>query len=357
MLQAYALQEYISREFGCEVEIINFSNKAQQRVYSLLYLPFGLKDIARNILNLMFYLQLKRQYNDFNAFSREHFSLSAENFSTLPELENAKLPYDILITGSDQIWNINAQDCDCAYFLPFMTNVPKFAYAVSLGGTNIANSPNKEKYARYINQLTAVSVREKNAKTWVESISSKNVDICVDPTLLVDSSFWDNMAGEREFKEKYIFWYTNVYRKDMRDIILAIGKKYNLPVYVINAKEWSRRALFLHGIKCAKNGGPKSFLSMIKNAEMVFTSSFHGSIFCNVFKKNFWHINVHNKTVDDDRAFFLLDQLGLSNRYINLNQILNYDLSKPPEYNIDVPMYKQFIPDSKKFLKTIIQEY
>lgn len=158
-----------------------------------------------------------------------------------------------------------------------------------------------------------------------------------------------NYPEKNEINGKYIFWYSMIYRKDVCDSILQIGKKYNLPVYVMDAKEWSRRALYLRGVHLARKGGPSSFLSLVKNAEIVFTSSFHGTVFCNTFQKNFWYVNIHDNDTNDDRTAFLLEQLGLKERYIRIKDIPKTNILEPPIYLNDAPI-KGTIANSYEFL-------
>jgi exopolysaccharide biosynthesis predicted pyruvyltransferase EpsI len=117
-------------------------------------------------------------------------------------------------------------------------------------------------------------------------------------------------------------WYT----KDINLEIQKISKKYNMSVYVIDAKEWVRRGLWKYGFNLTKSGGPKVFLSMVKNASLVFTSSFHGTIFSAIFQKNFWYIKNKSANVNDDRACFILEQLGLKKRYIRIDNICKVNL-------------------------------
>lgn len=332
MLQAYALQRVLN-SLGCESEIIDYSGKEQRRMYSVMSFPHSLKELMRNIYNIPFIGIIQRHYADYEAFRCQFLNVSKASYDDLSELSEETLGYDIYITGSDQVWNIKAQDFDDSYFLPFVNKSKKYAYAVSLGATNITKIPNVEKYMGYINSFNGISVREYNAQKWIAKLYSGNVEICADPTFLLNEKEWELVIGEREVEGDYIFWYTMIYRDDIRNIVVQLGKTLNLPIYVIDPKEWSRRGLFLHGIKLAKNDGPSSYLSMVKNAKIVITSSFHGTVFCNIFKKNFWYINIHNSQTEDDRAIFLLRQLGLSERYVTKDEILKKDVMCGPTYD------------------------
>jgi hypothetical protein len=297
-------------------------------------MPRTLKQLVRLLINLCFYRTLKKRFNNYNHFSKKHLCVSAKKYTTLEELKKFAHNYDILISGSDQVWNIKAHDADKAYFLPFEEkSIKKIAYAVSLGGTNLCTATDVEEYARYINNFSTISVREKNAKKWMQEITDIPIEIMADPTLLLEKKDYFPLCTNSGINEKYIFWYTTTYTTEAVTYIKKISTKLKLPIYIINAKEWTRRGLFRHGIKLAPNGGPGSYLSCIRNAELVLTSSFHGTIFSVMFEKNFWYLET-NTSSDDDRASFLLDQLALSNRAIGLNKIPKLDFEDKPSYNI-----------------------
>lgn len=332
MLQAYALQIILKKYFDIDSEIIDFSNDAQKRMYSIFYKPQNVKELFRNILNFVFYKTINSHNKDFEEFLNKKLKCTREKYSEFAQLNEDQLNFDLYIAGSDQVWNTRAKDFDDAYFLPFVTTKPKIAYAVSLGATNLNESDRKEKYVAFIKKFDGVSVRERNAKKWLTELCKQDIEICLDPTLLVERDEWENIVMNREVKGKYLFWYAMTYKKDVMKKVIEIGKKYKLPIYVLDAKEWSRRGLYLHGIKLATRGGPVSFLSMVKYADIVITSSFHGTVFCNVFQKNFWYLNIHDHNTQDDRAFFLLQQIGLTDRYVNKKEIMNQDLLKKPNY-------------------------
>lgn len=332
MLQAYALQTVLKDYFHIESRIIDFSNYEQKRMYSILYFPRNGKELLRNILNLVFYRPIAMHNKDYEAFLADKLNCTRKKYFKLSELDESQMDFDLYITGSDQVWNIRAKDFDDAYFLPFVKEKPKIAYAVSLGATNPNMSDSKERYSTFIKSFNGVSVREKNAQKWIQDLSGRDVDICLDPTMLLKREEWDMIAAEREVDEKYLFWYAMTYKKDVMEKVLEIGQRYHLPIYVLDAKEWSRRGLYLHGIRLAPMGGPTSYLSMVKYADMVITSSFHGTVFCNIFQKNFWYLNIHDHNTQDDRASFLLQQLGLTDRYVNKKEITDRDLLEKPDY-------------------------
>lgn len=354
MLQAYAFQKVLKDKFNLANEIIDFSNHNQQRMYSILYFPRTIKQVARIALNLFYYQTLRKRYNDFEEFSNKYLVLSSNRIKTSEGLLACDNRYDVVVCGSDQIWNTKAQDADKAYFLPFVKSSKKVAYAVSFGATNINTIRDVDEYARFINNFSALSVREYNAKKWLEELTSIPVEITADPTLLLNTEDYIPLCSETGIKEKYIFWYTITYTKTAIEYILEVSKKLHLPIYIIDAKEWSRRNLAKYGIKLAPKGGPSSYLSCIKDAELVLTSSFHGTIFSVMFRKNFWYLKKINFDSKDDRASFLLTQLGLMDRFVNLVDVVNLNLSDEPNYAEVSSKIDELRERSMKFIREFI---
>ncbi len=357
MLQAYALQTYLEKNYKISTEIIDFSSEEQKRCYSLLYKPRSIKQVLRNILNLFFIRRLKKHFNDYEDFKNNKLKLSEGKYSTCEQLAETVGKYSCIISGSDQIWNTRALDFSDAYFGAFDNETPKYAYAVSLGATDIfdCEEKRKEQILGFINGYARISVREKNAQRIIGNGVNQSVEICADPTLLLEPSEWNYLTGKPEIKGKYIFWYAMTYKRDVSKVVEKISADTGLPIYVIDAKEWSRRGLFRYGIRVAEKGGPASFLSLVKNAEIVITSSFHGTVFSYLFRKKFWYLNIHDKPTKDDRASSLLEQLGLLNRYVSKTEMLKKDINEPIYFNNDDSM-KECIEKSREFIDHITDD-
>ena len=134
-LQAYALQRVIKDKFGDDIDyrIINFRIKVQKDFYRSI---FEKKD-AKSIYSRLFFLfgkkALKEKYLLFEKFIEEDLNITKE-ISDIDELEKKLNDYDLVLVGSDQVWNVNAFDYSEAYFLPFEGgNWKRCTYAVSIG--------------------------------------------------------------------------------------------------------------------------------------------------------------------------------------------------------------------------------
>jgi len=332
MLQTYAMINLIKKRYDLDVEVINFSSLKQQNLYSFYYKNDSFKNVVKNLIITAMYPFFKKRYNDFADFIENSFPLSGEKKSSIEEIDTSQ--YDILVCGSDQIWNVTCIDFDNAYFLPFGSEKRKIAYAPSLGGKNILKDvKNLDKYKSLLNEIDHISVREKNGIKWLSEMTEKKVSLVPDPTLLFDADFWDNLESSNKVNQRYIFFYGAAYYKNTFQVLKEISKKYNLPIIMFDHKAWVFKGNYFRGLKVSDSTTPNCYLSLIKNAEMVITTSFHGTIFSTIYRKNFWSITFKDTNPDDDRINTLLEQLGLEDRKlffedahsINMLSDVNYE--------------------------------
>lgn len=331
MLQAFALQNVL-RSYGYNNEIIDYSNKAQQHMYAFLRRPQNHHDVLHDISTIVFWRVFKTHYSDYIQFKSEQLVLSTQSMSEHDELNSIKENYEIIITGSDQVWNTKCPDADDAYYLDFYEK-KKIAYAPSFGNTNLNKEQNKDIYINYLQKFDAISIREDNGSRWIEQMIGNKCKVLLDPTLLLDKQrYMDIIAEEPLIKQKYIFYYAFSYSDEVNTYVRKISKKYNLPVYIIDARGWLKKA-WKYGIKLCKHSGPYIFLNLIFNAEIVLTTSFHGTAFSIIGEKRFWFIDSKMRNVDDDRALTLLRKVGLQDRMIFGEELINSNVMREIEYD------------------------
>lgn len=336
MLQALALQTVLEQKYGVSVEIINFSNEAQLNMYAPIPRPTNWKRVIKSMIWMTNYAQMNKQYEAFDGFSKRYFHLSPEKFTHTDELTSIANRYDALITGSDQVWNVKCMDADDAYYLSFTKSIPKYAYAVSFG----ANNPfaiDKRKYVAYLNDFRKVSVREKNAQKWIEEAVGKTIPICLDPTMLFDQVDWEKMIyiGDSPIiKGKYIFYYCFGISNEIQTFLKWLSNATGLPVYFMEAKEWTLKACWRNKIKLIKEYGPDVYLNVVKYSEIFVTSSFHGTAFATIYRKNFWYIKSKDSESSlDDRAVSFLSQLNLMSRYKTVDELKRLDIYQKANYD------------------------
>lgn len=67
------------------------------------------------------------------------------------------------------------------------------------------------------------------------------------------------------------------------------------------------------------DAGPREFLTYIRDAEMIFTNSFHGTVFSILFQKKFYSVYKENGRISNLLAF-----LNLEERHITAEDAMNY---------------------------------
>ena len=367
MLQAYALCKVLRDEYHQNAELIDFSNSGSRQMYSLwnnkMFYRSGrpiMNVLKTNISNLFHYKAVKSVMDDYEDFSSKYLPKSKGTYKNTMPLKGIEQNYDMLISGGDQVWNICCTDADDAYFLSFAHNVKKAAYSPSLGAMNIlkyAKNPNK--YRKYLLDYDFLSVRELNGQKWLKELVGVDVPIVPDPTLLLSADEWCKVLPVPEIEGKYIFNYAFSYGNEENNKILKqISDKYNLPVYIIDAKSYYRYNLEKkYGFKLYKQSGPLAFLGLMKNAELVLTQSFHGSLFAAKFNRCFWsYKNAVVRNPDDDRARCVLNQLGLIDRYQTFSDLLGMDLMQPINYEIVNPILDVLSKNGKDYLTKILSD-
>ncbi|ODR35234.1 polysaccharide pyruvyl transferase family protein [Eisenbergiella tayi] len=333
MMQAYALQEVL-KKLKLDPEIIDFSTFEQQKVYRTWFPINSLRNIVKNILIAPHKSIIDMNNGKYQDFLNTCFALSSEKFFNMAELRDEK--YDAIIAGSDQIWNITIDDSDDAYFLPWVKNAKKIAYAPSFGARNIKKyTPDWFQYASYIDSFEHVSIRENNGKKWIKDLIHKDVPVVLDPTLLLCAADYEKIVETRiKTPEKYIFYYAPHYDNDINILVKKISNKLRIPVIAFNAKGYYVKQLHRLGFSLPEFENPAVYLRLIKDAELVITTSFHGTAFSSIFKKRFWTVKNGEMLGDDDRVKTLTDMLDLSDRVIPIYYEENFDYLKIKDYDI-----------------------
>jgi hypothetical protein len=252
-----------------------------------------------------------------------------------------ELGFDYYISGSDQIWNTRAGDANNAYFLPEISREHKISYAPSFGPANPNEQKNKLKIARYIKDYSAVSVREENGQKWVKELCGFTPQIVLDPTLLLEANDYrrieDPAHGLKIQKNKYIFVYDIPLKMSRQKIryLRKVSKQYSLPVVVWNPIAWMASGGKASGFLCPTKQTPGTFLHLVKNANLVLSSSFHGVVFSIIYRKNFWAVKEGSVQGKNDRLNTLFNSVCIKERWLDISDAKANMLDKVDylEYN------------------------
>ena len=129
-----------------------------------------------------------------------------------------------------------------------------------------------------------------------------------------------------------------------------------MPVYFMEAKEWTLKMCWRNRIKLIRSYGPDVYMNVVKYSNIFITTSFHGTAFATIFKKNFWYISDGKVNKNDDRAQSFLTQLGLMGRYKTIKELMATDISRSPDYTDPYIKLAELQKFSYAYLNGIINE-
>lgn len=355
-LQAYALQTSV-KSLGFDCEIIQYTPVSNVKKYGFTKCIVNkIKDFIRllRIPNYSFVLARKRK---FEKFRKKHLIFSEENYPSAEYLYNRNLPYCAFITGSDQIWNplIHNNCFDKIYMLDFVkSGVKRIAYAPSIGIASLPDEYN-ESMKRYLEEFDVLSTREQSGADIVCSLVSKPCCVVLDPTLLLNREKWLNIATPRLIEKQYIFCYVFSEQQYINLLIERAKDKLRIDAVIIPLKDRDFSGTDI----LVKSVGPLDFVSLIANASLVITDSFHATAFSINLNIPFYSClrNIQGeKNNMNTRITSILELTGLEDRLVTNESKI------PSEVNLNIDFTQSNIKLCKKresdlcFLRTSLSE-
>ncbi|MCR5207731.1 MAG: polysaccharide pyruvyl transferase family protein [Eubacterium sp.] len=293
-LQCYALQQYLKNRGHDASHIRDY------RANPAFLLP--------KLKNIRYFKQFRRKVGGLiklQGFIRKNLSLSERGYISYASMVKHCPEADCHIAGSDQIWK-NANN------FRYLTYVPddklKLSYAASFGRKEISDEM-KAEIKPYLERLDGISVREKSGVDIINSIGFDAVHV-LDPTMLLD--FEQYPYSENGKSNYYYCYFLNL--KDRNsvpfDAIKSIAKDNGRDYYLTAPLNY-----YLFRDEDVRFPSVEDWLGFYKNADCVFTNTFHGLLFCIIFKKQFVHFLQDNN--ENERFYSVLSTLGLENRLLN----------------------------------------
>lgn len=329
VLQAYALKTYLEKS-GHDVEILNYDT-------SYLYLKnrsmkSKLISSSWNVIKNILGGQIKKK--KFDEFREECLKLNSPVMQSQEELKVyiQKKQFDAFIVGSDQVWNPEINGRDNAYYLNFVKDGLKIAYAASFGVSSL-DRKDLEVIVKNLKTFSAISVREKTGKQLL-NLLQREIQVVLDPVFLLDVNLWNEFAGKRIVSDKYILCYVLPGNHEIEIKIEKMAKEYSektgYEVLFVGRKEYKQ---FINDGKDMVFASPKEFVNLVRNAEVIITNSFHGTAFSIIFSKQFYSL-VNSKIISNkqlgSRIVDLLTEIGLEENlvepsdYVVFNKNIDY---------------------------------
>lgn len=312
VLQAYALSKELQL-LGHETEFINLRPQSQKDMYKVI------RKSDRGIYKLfhcLLYPALKKRFKNFERFINDVLPITKKEYESTEELKKEQFDYDAYICGGDQIWNPVCQDFETAYYLQFLdenNNAKKISYSPSLGKTEFDESVLR-KIEKWVENFDAISVREPRGAEIIQSLTDKIVHTVCDPVLLLDKKVWENLAVKPKYKKPYILVYFLENNHGSRELTEYLREVTGYDVVIFN--EYIRD--FIKPYHKAYSASPEEFVGLFMNASLVYTNSFHGTIFSTIFEKPFISAIATDQgkamNNNDSRKIDYLKKIGLENR-------------------------------------------
>lgn len=307
VLQCLALKTAIEKQ-GHIVEVINFVSEKQADNNSLYRKKQGIKGYVKNILLIPFRKRRKIREKKFQCFRENLLKCDTGRIKTKEELESyiKNSRFNVIISGSDQVWNPNVFDFEDAFFYPFAVDVKKVGYAVSLGSTTVSQL---SKFQKWIDQFDVITVRELKSANILEQLTNKKIEEVCDPVLLLKRSDWNKFLIPAKERGMVCYFVREEDLKLKINKAKELAKELRLNLKIINMR--ITKANLTNDI--AYDLSPIEFLSEIANADYVYTDSFHGTVFSLIFEKEFTTVESKSESTDS-RKRNILEKVGLLDR-------------------------------------------
>lgn len=319
-LQNYALE--------CKLKTI----KNNILVVTIKYNSNGTIRIIKNFIKQLLNKKFKNRIKNFSTFNKA-INITKINNNKINDFNN-------IIVGSDQVWNPNFGRLSDEELLLHVNPSKRVSYAASFGITKLPEQY-EDKVRKELSKFKAISVREDAGKKIVEELTERtDVEVLVDPTMLLTSEEWDKVSKKPTMlhTDKYILnYYLGELSDSRKEEINRVAKENNCEIINILDKN----SPFY---EC----GPSEFLYLEKNAFLICTDSFHSCVFAILYNTPFLVFDREqeglvsmNSRIDTLLSKFKLEDRRYSNKitdkdlkcdYTEAHKILNEEKIKSDNF-------------------------
>lgn len=303
VLQCWALQTALE-QMGHDVVVID---RWMGRDNSLLRgTPFSRMTLKEKMVFIIRYILgfdengVKHRRRKTERFVKTKLNLTSFSFYLWDQMIGRNLDIDLIVVGSDQVWNGTYND-PRPYLLEGAPTCSAISYAASFGMRALPDEL-REVYRKGFARFKAISCREAEG---VKLVKNEGFDAThvVDPTILMYPETWMQLADNTRFKRKTLVCYLlseNILMQLRTLSRFAKKNKCNVKIFVdgwwripaprnwAGLKQWLSVYVtrFFGNIHICMAAGPQEFLDAHASAEWIITDSFHSLMFSSIFSKN-----------------------------------------------------------------------
>lgn len=335
-LQCYALQKYL-RDRGHSPEHLRDYRANPKYILKRL----------KNIRYFKSFCAKSRATIQMQKFIKKYMDFSKRGYLSDSALKKHPPKVDCHIAGSDQIWH---NDNRFRYLDYVCDNELKLSYAASFGKADISDKM-KNTIKPYLKRFDGISVREKSAVDIIASMGLKSQWV-LDPTLLIDS---DEYPYSKNCEKDYFYCYflnlsdkDSVHFSDVKKVAENMGKELKVTA-PLNYMLFSKEKLIFPSVE--------DWLGLYKNADCIFTNTYHGLLFCIIFKKQFVFFSQNSsQKAENERFYSLLELLSLEDRLVSADAC-EKDISALIDKKIDYNRVYETIQKQRQITDSFFKEF
>lgn len=270
-LQAYALQKVLKDE-GHEVGFLKREDNGSH----------SLRVVLRKALKKALKLHLKQAMKEIRIW--RIFEHLVNTYFTIYTLDSDYYSHtDFIVLGSDTIWNF-----DKSYFRRFASmylgtqfrGKRVISYAASAANTSAETFKKTVEKCNGLDHLSSILVRDGHTKLLAESITSKDVRLVTDPTLLLTADEYKPLQKECVLNVPFLLvYYFGRIEKDLETAIIDYAKRKHLKIVSMPyVREWCDLSV---------HQAPHNMVTYFSCATAIVTNTFHGCAFSLINEKPF----------------------------------------------------------------------
>lgn len=326
---SFALQEIV-KSMNSDVEMIQY--------HPWLAYKFELggclsKNIKYMVRKLLFFSMFARHQKIFKKSRRVH---NAGDIN--------RIPYDLIILGSDEIFNINHPIYEEVYMGVGIEKEHIITYAVSCGQSE-KNTVFTAACQESLKRMTHISVRDALSADIIYQNIGKRPQVVLDPTLLYEFQY--KRSGKYDGMQFILVYaFSDLY--DIMDDLKKYARKHNMKIVRVG------RLCRYSDIVYDKANQDLWYESFAK-ASVVVTDSFHGTVFAIKNRKNFVIVKLEDKI---NKIRGLLEQLEIKREFYDYKgtQLLENYIDEGVDYSKIDTILEREKKKSMDYLKMVIGE-
>lgn len=369
MLQAFATTKMLERH-GIRYELIRYRKKnnvgffvkSLPRLFNRVLLNDKYEGLIKKIGKVKHPVYAQNddiRLNAFRKFQENHFVHLSPEFEGYNALCQGADRYSAVITGSDQLWSPAGLPTNFYNLMFVPDNILKVSLASSFGVNEIPWYQ-KGRTAEYLRRIEFVSMRENRGSEIVTELTGRKVPTILDPVFLLSREDWEaEIPNVREIQEPYIFAYFLGANKDYRTAVSSFSRENNIKIvtlrhldqYVDNDENFGDIAPY--------DVDPARFLNLLRNAEYVFTDSFHGTAFSIINEKQFVVFNRYNENdvvSKNSRIDTLCKSFHLENRRFERADKLTDQIVQKIDYQKVRCELVRYLQITEDYIQTVMNE-